>query len=100
MREEHKLTDADINAFVATLKPAAMLAMYHKNGLSQLGSVLKHLACLRPEEIVPDLLARMEESLETLTEPHKLTASMQAVVSAARTIVYPGGSVLLVSNSH
>jgi proteasome activator subunit 4 len=35
-------------------------------------------------------MEKMQGALETLTEPHKLTASTLAVVSVARTLVYPG----------
>lgn len=51
---------------------------------------MQQLSCLRPEIILPPLLERMYQSLETITEPHKLTATMHAVVSCSRSLVYPG----------
>ncbi len=89
--EEHKLTDEDVTVFVDTLKPIALQAMYSKTGMTEAGAALQHLATLRPASIIPPLVERMHEALATLTEPHKLTACMHAVVSVSRSLVYPEG---------
>jgi len=71
--EKHKLTDEDVAAFVQAVKPATLLAMYSKISAGEIGGVLQQLATLSPQEILPPLIDRMNASLETLTEPHKLT---------------------------
>jgi proteasome activator subunit 4 len=45
------------------------------------------LATLRPEIVIPPLVERLYMALETLTEPHKFTASLHAVVSVSRYVV-------------
>jgi proteasome activator subunit 4 len=90
--DEHKLKEDDITAFVDTIKPIVFHAMYSKTGLSEAGVALQHIATLRPTSIIPTLIERMYEALGSLTEPHKLTASMHAVVSVSRSLVYPEGT--------
>ncbi len=88
---ERRLTDADVAAFVETIKPIALQSVYSKTGLQEAGTALQHLATLKPRAIIPPLVERMHEALDTLTEPHKLTACMHAVVSVSRSLVYPEG---------
>ena len=65
--------------------------MYSKTSLSEAGTTLQHLATLRPGSIIPPLVERMQEALGNITEPHKLVASMHAVMSVVRSLVYPEG---------
>jgi proteasome activator subunit 4 len=58
--------------------------MYCKIGFSEVGTILQNLATLRPEIVIPPLVERLYLALETLTEPHKLTAALHAVVSVSR----------------
>ena len=53
--------------------------------------VLQNLAFLRPELVIPPVMDRLFTAFDTLTEPHKLTSSMSAVFSMARSIVHPSG---------
>lgn len=84
------MTDQDITDFVNSVKAVSFLCMYSKAGYSDTATIIQNLATLRPELILPKIIDRMYESLETLTEPHKLTASIHAMFSVSRTMV--GGS--------
>lgn len=93
---EDCLSDQDVTDFVVGLKPIVLHSMWSKFGFADSGSTLQALATLRPELILPPLVERLYASLDTVTEPHKLTASMYSVVSVARSLVvgskfYPAG---------
>lgn len=61
--------------------------MYSRMGAADVGKIFKHLADLRPESIIPDVIERVYLTLDSLTEPHKMTASLQCLVSIARAMV-------------
>ncbi|KAF7991064.1 hypothetical protein HCN44_002626 [Aphidius gifuensis] len=65
--ETHKLTDTDVDNFVKSMMPLAMTSI--------------------PNLVIPDVLDRLYLTLDSLTEPHKLTAAMSAVTSIARPLV-------------
>lgn len=97
--EEMKLRDEDITEFVEIILESALLAM---NGRADVTFTLHSLAIIKPALVVPPLLERLHSSLESLTEPHKLTAAMQAVSAVARPMVcgansgYPEGQTFVV----
>lgn len=93
---EHTLSDKDITDFVESMKPIVFHAMWSRWGFLDAGATLACLATLRPELILPTLTERLYGALETVTEPHKLTASLYSVLSVARNLVvksnhYPDG---------
>ena len=49
--------------------------------------VMQQLANLRPEMILPDIIKRMKEALEIVTEPHKMKNAIKAVNSVAREVI-------------
>ena len=49
--------------------------------------VMQQLANLRPEMILPDIIKRMREALDIVTEPHKLKNAIKAVNSVAREVI-------------
>eukprot|EP00092_Neocalanus_flemingeri_P031411 GFUD01034116.1.p1 GENE.GFUD01034116.1~~GFUD01034116.1.p1 ORF type:complete len:1998 (+),score=527.07 GFUD01034116.1:71-6064(+) len=85
---EHILSDSDITQFVNSVKPIVYHAMWSRWGFLDAGATLACLATLRPELILPTLVERLYAALETVTEPHKLTASLYSVLSVARCLVY------------
>lgn len=85
--DSHKLTDSDIDAFVKSMMPVAMTAMFSKFGVNDACQALQHLATMRPNLVIPNMLERMYSTLDSLTEPHKLTASMICMVAVARPMV-------------
>ena len=92
----HKLTEDDINQFVDSILNVVMISMFSRFGVVESATALQSLSLLRPEKVIPPVLEKMYSSFETLTEPHRLTASMQCVISVARALVrankfYPEG---------
>lgn len=67
--------------------PVAMTAMFSKFGVNDACHALQHLATMRPNLVIPDMLERMYSTFDSLTEPHKLTASMICMVAVARPMV-------------
>ena len=84
-----RLSDADITEFVTILKPIAFHTCFSRIGILHAIGVFQLLSALRPQLILPELLERMEGALATLTEPHKLTASMHALNAVCRSLVFP-----------
>ena len=93
---EHRLSDQDIRNFVNCVKPAAFHIMWSKFGILDAGFALQNLATLCPDLILPTLVERLTSSLQVVTEPHKLTASLHSMIGVARSLVtysdaYPEG---------
>lgn len=91
-----KLTEKDIDRFVLSMQPVIMQAMFSRFALNDTVKALQSLALLRPEIIIPPLIERMYYTLDSITEPHKLTCVMQCMVAVARPLVqsanvYPEG---------
>ena len=89
-----QLTDEDITEFVVSVKPVVFQAMWLR--CLDVGTVLQSLATLRPGLVLPTLVQRLYAALDTVTEPHKFTASLFSVVGVARCLVqhtpdYPEG---------
>lgn len=70
-----------------SLKPIAFQAVYSRMTSSDVGRIFKHLADLRPELIIPGVIERVYLTLDSLTEPHKMTAALQCLVSVSRALV-------------
>ncbi|XP_054158581.1 proteasome activator complex subunit 4B-like [Oppia nitens] len=85
--ESHRLTESDIDSFVQSLTNVVMIAMFSRWGSIESATAFQSLSLLRPELVCPPVLDKLYSALETLTEPHRLSASMQCVVSIARALV-------------
>eukprot|EP00095_Tigriopus_kingsejongensis_P000186 maker-scaffold41_size498431-snap-gene-0.12 protein:Tk00186 transcript:maker-scaffold41_size498431-snap-gene-0.12-mRNA-1 annotation:"proteasome activator complex subunit 4" len=85
-----RLTDEDITTFVKCLKPIALASLFSHTGMMDQGLTIQILTTLRPEIMLPPVLEKMNSALGTLTEPHKLTASLHAMSSVSRSLIYPG----------
>lgn len=85
--EGYKLTEECITAFVESMKPVAFQAMYSRINPQDVGKIFQHLADLRPELIIPTIIDRVYASLDSLTEPHKMTAALQSLISVSRALV-------------
>lgn len=79
-----KLTDADIERFVNIVKPCLEQAMFSRQGNHDVAHAMQYMAALRPDIIVPIVLDKLYTSMDSLTEPHKLTSSMICTMSVAR----------------
>lgn len=82
--DHYKMSDDDIDRFVEILKPCVEQALFSRQRDADIGLALQYLACLRPNIIVPLTLDKLYASMDSLTEPHKLTSSMIAVTAVAR----------------
>uniref|UniRef100_A0A3B4AX17 Proteasome activator Blm10 mid region domain-containing protein n=1 Tax=Periophthalmus magnuspinnatus TaxID=409849 RepID=A0A3B4AX17_9GOBI len=94
--ESQRLTDEDLREFTQSLLGAALLAMYSKTGSTDAAYALQNLALLTPELILPPVLEKTYVAMETLTEPHTLTATLSCMIGMARSLVsannnYPEG---------
>ena len=74
------------------LLPVSLLAMFSRVGAHEASIAFHQLAQLRPQLVIPPLLERLYSALDTVTEPHRLTAALQCLVSVARPLVSGGGS--------
>ncbi|XP_033974849.1 proteasome activator complex subunit 4B-like [Trematomus bernacchii] len=84
-----KLTDEDLQEFTRSLTGAALLAMFSKTGSADAAFALQNLALLTPELAIPPVLEKMYAAMETLTEPHTLTATLSCMIGMARSLVSP-----------
>lgn len=82
--DHYKLSDDDIDRFVNILKPCVEQALFSRQRDADIGLALQYLASLRPNIIVPMVLDKLYASMDSLTEPHKLTSSMIGVTAVAR----------------
>lgn len=84
--EEHRLTEDCITKFVECLKPVVLQMMYSRSNSNDISRVFKLLADLRPELIIPSVIERVYTTLDIITEPHKLTASLTALNSISNAL--------------
>lgn len=85
--DEFKLTEKCITEFVEGFRPIAFQAIYSRVGALNVSRIFKLLAELRPELIIPGVIERVYSTLDSLTEPHKMTASLHCLVSVSRPLV-------------
>lgn len=57
---DYKLKDAEITRFVKSMQPVVSVSMFSKYGSHDSAIALRHLANMRPELIIPDLLEKYE----------------------------------------
>ncbi|CAK6956798.1 proteasome activator complex subunit 4B [Scomber scombrus] len=87
--ECQRLTDEDLQDFTRSLIGAALLAMFSKTGSTDAAYALQNLALLTPELAIPPVLEKTYAAMETLTEPHTLTATLSCMIGMARSLVSP-----------
>ncbi|XP_078000645.1 proteasome activator complex subunit 4-like [Glandiceps talaboti] len=90
IKEDYKLTEENITAFVESVRPAVFPAIFCKIGHMEAAAALQNLAFLRPELVIPTLLEKTYAALQTLTEPHQLIATLSCVVSVSKTLLKGG----------
>ncbi|CAG9565396.1 unnamed protein product [Danaus chrysippus] len=100
--EHYKLRDEDITEFVKIVLEPTFQAVYSRSGSLDISIALQNLATLRPAIVIPPLLEKLRTSLDSLTEPHRVTAAMSAVAAVARPMLrgvdadYPEGQTHVV----
>uniref|UniRef100_A0A8D0D6T8 Uncharacterized protein n=1 Tax=Sander lucioperca TaxID=283035 RepID=A0A8D0D6T8_SANLU len=87
--ECQRLTDEDLQEFTRSLTGATLQAMFSKTGSTDAAFALQNLALLTPELTIPPVLEKTYAAMETLTEPHTLTATLSCMIGMARSLVSP-----------
>lgn len=87
--EFHKLTDEQTTEFVDALMPVVLTSMFNQQGIASAALAFRDLSVLRPERVIPPILERLYGSYETLTEPHRLLASINCMSSVVPAMVRP-----------
>lgn len=87
--ESHKLTDEQTTKFVDAILPVLLTSMFNQAGLTSAALAFRDLSVLRPERVIPPLLDRLYGSYETLTEPHRLLATINCMASVVPAMVRP-----------
>lgn len=82
--DHFRLRDEDITRFVNILKPCLEQAVFTLQGTQEVQQAMQYLASLRPEIIVPIALDKLYSSMDSLTEPHKLTSTLMCVSAVSR----------------
>lgn len=82
-----KLTESDIDAFVKTIRPIGLMAMFLKMHYTHGCTSLQAIAWLRPEAVVPSLLEKLNDALYNVSEPHRLTATLVSMAFVSRLLV-------------
>jgi proteasome activator subunit 4 len=84
--ESHRLREEDINDFVNSLMDVMMISMFSQSGNSDSDTCLRYLAQLSPEIVLPKVTHKINTSLDTLTEPQRMIASINCLNTIASTI--------------
>lgn len=87
--EGYKLTEEQTTKFVDSLMPVVLTSMFNQLGISSAAVAFRDLSVLRPERVIPPILDRLYGSYETLTEPHRLLASINCMSSVVPAMVRP-----------
>lgn len=100
------LSAATLARFAGALWPAVSKLVFSKNFMGTLGAqeVVKGLVNLAPALVLAQVPAIVEPSLQSLTEPHRTSASIGLLGATARKMVdqaaYPGGVALAIGFLH
>lgn len=85
--ESHKLTDADVDAFVNSMMPIAMIGIFNKRCSYIFFDALHYLCVMRPSLVIPNVLEKVYPTLGSDIEPHKLLTAMSCMIAIARPLV-------------
>ncbi|KAL7039640.1 hypothetical protein ACKWTF_000055 [Chironomus riparius] len=85
--DDCKLRNEDVTEFVETFKPIAMTIIYSRMQSYDITKIIKGLADLRPELILPEIIEKVSTTAELINEPNKFTAALNCLSSVASAIV-------------
>lgn len=85
--DDYKIRNEDITEFVEAFKPIAMKIIYSRMQAYDITKILKGLADLRPELILPEIIEKVSATAELINEPHKYTAALNCLSSVVSVIV-------------
>ncbi|XP_014204670.1 proteasome activator complex subunit 4B [Copidosoma floridanum] len=84
--ESHKLTDADVDAFVNSMMQIVTIGIYNKR-CHDLFEALSYLAITRPNIVIPVVLEKVYPTLGFEIEPHKQIIAFNCMIAIARPMV-------------
>lgn len=84
VRNENVINNDDIIEFVNALKEVAFTAIFSKSNQSAAIKAFQYLTFLRGDIMLPPLVEKLNESVESLTEPYRYTSILGCLVSVAR----------------
>lgn len=87
MPESHRLTEADIDAFVASLMPIVMQSLFNVHRPDAFEKVLQNLVNMRPNVVIPPILEKIYPSIGEDIEPHKFQLAMVSLAVISRPLV-------------
>eukprot|EP00045_Choanoeca_perplexa_P017674 m.261590 g.261590 ORF g.261590 m.261590 type:complete len:1846 (+) comp17601_c0_seq2:42-5579(+) len=103
---ENRITLQQREAFVITLRDAVFTVQLSKNlrAAYAMAGVLKHLAYIAPQALIPLLLEKVYPALESVMESHATMAAFSALSTVVRPLftpsIFPEGSQHLVPLLH
>ena len=83
-RLENCISESEVIEFVNALKEASFTAIFSKSNHSAAVKAYQYLTFLRGDIMLPPLIEKLNESIESLTEPHRYTSILSCLVSVAR----------------
>uniref|UniRef100_A0A915PT72 Proteasome activator complex subunit 4 C-terminal domain-containing protein n=1 Tax=Setaria digitata TaxID=48799 RepID=A0A915PT72_9BILA len=86
-----RLTDEQIEWFVKILLPSVLYSVFSTTETSA-SSVIRNLAFLAPQLVLPKCLDLVYPSLSTITEPHRLQQSLECIVEICVPLVRDDGT--------
>ncbi len=81
---ENCISESEVIEFVNALKEASFTAIFSKSNHSAAVKAYQYLTFLRGDIMLPPLIEKLNESIESLTEPHRYTSILSCLVSVAR----------------
>lgn len=84
---DYYITDQDIDEFVNALKDVSFTAIFSKSNNSQAKKAFQYLTFLRGDIMLPPLITKMYESVQSLTEPHRYTSMLACLVKVSRELI-------------
>ena len=87
---DNRLSDGDITHFVTKLLPITFHVLYNSFSDDR-RNIFNVLSTLEPKLVIPKLIEKLNESAQTLTEPHRYRACISTVSAISRSLVenYP-----------
>ncbi|VDP13193.1 unnamed protein product [Onchocerca flexuosa] len=86
-----RLTDEQIEWFVSILLPSVLYSVFSTTETSA-SSIMRNLAFLAPQLVLPKCLDLIYPSLLTITEPHRLKQSLECIVEICVPLVRDNGA--------
>uniref|UniRef100_A0A1I7VC43 BLM10_mid domain-containing protein n=1 Tax=Loa loa TaxID=7209 RepID=A0A1I7VC43_LOALO len=86
-----RLTDEQIEWFVSILLPSVLYSVFSTTETST-SNVMRNLAFLAPQLVLPKCLDLIYPSLSTTTEPHRLKQSLECIVEICVSLVRDNGT--------